>query len=64
MSVDLVTVALGLVMLVGASAAAWYLKRRMDASTGLEVVGWAMTLMIANIMQLVGIVVLLAGIFE
>jgi hypothetical protein len=48
---------------VGASAAAWYLKRRMDESTGIEVVGWVMTLMVANILQLVGIVVLLVGLF-
>jgi uncharacterized Tic20 family protein len=64
MSIDLANVALGFLVLVGASAAAWYLKRRMDDSTGIEVVGWAMTLMVANILQLVGIVVLLAGIFE
>jgi hypothetical protein len=35
----------------------------MDESTGIEVVGWAMTLMVANILQLVGIVVLLVGLF-
>ena len=64
MSIDLANVALGFLVLVGASAAAWYLKRRMDDSTGIEVVGWAMTLMVANILQLVGIVVLLAGVFE
>jgi len=64
MSIDLANVAIGLLVLVGASAAAWYLKRRMDDSTGIEVVGWAMTLMIANILQLVGIVVLLVGLFE
>jgi hypothetical protein len=64
MSIDLANVALGFLVAVGASAAAWYLKRRMDDSTGIEVVGWAMTLMVANILQLVGTVVLLAGIFE
>lgn len=63
MSIDLPNVAIGLLLLVGASAAAWYLKRRMDESTGIEVVGWAMTLMVANIFQLVGIVVLLVGLF-
>ena len=63
MSIDLANVAIGLLLLVGASAAAWYLKRRMDESTGIEVVGWAMTLMVANILQLVGIVVLLVGLF-
>lgn len=64
MSIDLANVAIGLLMLVGASTAAWYLKGRMDDSTGIEVVGWAMTLMVANILQLVGIVVLLVGLFE
>ena len=64
MNPGLANVAVGLLVLVGASATAWYLKRRMDDSTGVEVVGWAMTLMIANILQLVGIVVLLVGIFE
>jgi len=63
MSIDLANVAIGLFLLVGASAAAWYLKKRMDESTGIEVVGWAMTLMVANILQLVGIVVLLVGLF-
>jgi hypothetical protein len=63
MSVDLVTVAIGILVTVGASVAAVYLKRRMDASTGIEVVGWAMTLMVANVMQLVGVVVVLAGFF-
>jgi hypothetical protein len=63
MSIDLANAAIGLLLLVGASAAAWYLKRRMDESTGIEVVGWAMTLMVANILQLVGIVVLLVGLF-
>jgi hypothetical protein len=63
MSIDLANVAIGLLLLVGASAAAWSLKRRMDESTGIEVVGWAMTLMVANILQLVGIVVLLVGLF-
>jgi hypothetical protein len=63
MSIDLANAAIGLLLLVGASAAAWYLKRRMDESTGIEVVGWAMTLMAANILQLVGIVVLLIGLF-
>lgn len=63
MSIDLANVAIGLLLLVGASAAAWYLKRRMDESTGIEVVGWAMTLMVANILQLVGMVVLLVGLF-
>lgn len=63
MSIDLANVAIGLLLLGGASAAAWYLKRRMDESTGIEVAGWAMTLMIANILQLVGIVVFLVGLF-
>jgi hypothetical protein len=35
----------------------------MDESTGIEVVGWAMTLMVANILQLVGMVVFLVGLF-
>lgn len=63
MSVDPVTVGIGVVVLMASSAAAWYLKRRMDAATGIEVVGWAMTLMVANILQLVGVVVVLAGFF-
>lgn len=63
MSIDLANVAIGLLLLGGASVAAWYLKRRMDASTGIEVTAWAMTLMIANILQLVGIVVFLVGLF-
>jgi hypothetical protein len=63
-SYDFANVAIGFIVLVGASAAAWYLKRRMNDSTGIEVVGWAMTLMVANILQLVGIVVLLVGLFE
>jgi hypothetical protein len=63
MSIDLTNVAIGMLLLVGASAGARYLKRRMDESTGIEVVGWAMTLMVANILQLVGIVVLLVGLF-
>jgi hypothetical protein len=63
MSIDLANVAIGLLLLVGASVAASYLKRRMDESTGIEVVGWAMTLMVANILQLVGIVVSLVGLF-
>lgn len=64
MNVDLPVLGLGVVVLIGASAAARYLKRRMDATTGIEVVGWAMTLMIANTMQLVGVVVVLAGFFD
>jgi hypothetical protein len=56
-------VILGLLVLAGASAAAWHVKRRMDAATGLETVGWAMTLMVANILQLIGVVVILAGLF-
>lgn len=64
MTIDLTNVAIGLLVLVGASALAWYLKRRMDDATGIEVTGWAMTLMIANVLQLIGIVVLLVGIFE
>lgn len=63
MNIDLADVAIGLLLLVGASAAAWHLKRRMDESTGIEVVGWAMTLMVANILQLVGMVVFLVGLF-
>ena len=63
MSIDFANVTIGVLLLVGASVAAWYLKRRMDESTGIEVVGWAMTLMVANILQLVGIVVLLVGLF-
>lgn len=63
MSIDLGSVAAGLVLLAGASGAAWYLKRRMDAATGLDAIGWAMTLMVANIAQLLGVVVALAGIF-
>jgi hypothetical protein len=63
MSLSSLNVVFGLLVLVGASAAAWYLKRRMDASTGLETVGWAMTLMVANILQLIGVVVVLAGLF-
>lgn len=63
MSIDLWSVAAGLLLLAGASSAAWYLKRRMDAATGLDVIGWAMTLMVANIAQLVGLVVALAGVF-
>lgn len=63
MTADLASVGIGLVVLLGASVAAWFLKRRMDEATGIEVVGLALTLMVANILQLVGIVVLLAGIF-
>lgn len=63
MSSSLLNVTLGLLVMVGASAAAWYLKRRMDASTGLDAVGWAMTLMVANVLQLIGVVVILAGLF-
>lgn len=63
MSIDIVTVTVGVVVLMAASVAASYLKRRMDASTGIEVVGWAMTLMVANILQFVGVVVVLAGLF-
>ena len=58
------TVATGILVLVAASASAWYLKRRMDDLTGLEVVGFALTLMVANILQLVGLVVALAGLFD
>ncbi|HZD23863.1 MAG TPA: hypothetical protein VE569_10745 [Acidimicrobiia bacterium] len=64
MSIDLANVGLGLLVLIGSTAAAWYLKRRMDEATGLAAAGWAMTLMFANILQLVGIVVLLVGIFR
>ncbi|HSJ84649.1 MAG TPA: hypothetical protein VLA91_12610 [Acidimicrobiia bacterium] len=64
MSVDPAGVALGVLVLIGSSAAAWYLKRRLDASTGIDSAGWAMTLMIANVLQLVGIVVVLASVFE
>lgn len=64
MTVDIAGIAIGFLMLAGASVAAGYLKRRMNASPDdIEAVGWAMTLMIANILQLVGIVVVLAGIF-
>jgi hypothetical protein len=63
MSSSLLNVTVGLLLLVGASAAAWQLKRRMDASTGLGAVGWAMTLMVANILQFIGVVVILAGLF-
>lgn len=61
---DVATAASGALVLVGASAAAWYLKRKMDEATGIGVAGWAMTLMVANVLQLVGLVVLLAGLFE
>ncbi|HXV72475.1 MAG TPA: hypothetical protein VEB69_13880 [Acidimicrobiia bacterium] len=64
MRIDVATVASGSFVLVGASAAAWYLKRRMDEGTGIGVTGWAMTLMVANVLQLVGLIVLLAGLFE
>lgn len=64
MNPGLGNVALGFFLLVFASTAAWYLKRRMDAATGLGVAGWAMTLMVANILQLVGVVVVLVGLFE
>lgn len=60
MSLDLMTLALGTLVLGGASAAAWHLKGRMDSSGGLEVVGFALTLMVANVMQLVAIVVILS----
>jgi hypothetical protein len=63
MSSSLVNVIFGLLVLVGASAAAWYVKGRLDASTGFEAVGWAMTLMVANVLQLIGVVVILAGLF-
>jgi hypothetical protein len=63
MSADLATAGIGLLVLIGASVAAWYLKRRMDTAPGVEVVGWAMTLMVANILQLVGVVVVLVGVF-
>ena len=63
MSSSVLNVTLGLFIVGGASGAARYVKRRMDASTGLEVVGWTMTLMVANILQLIGVVVILAGLF-
>lgn len=63
MSSSLLNVTLGLLVLVGASTAAWHVKRRMDASTGFGAVGWAMTLMVANVLQLIGVVVILAGLF-
>lgn len=63
MSVDVVSVIVGLVVFVGATVAAMYLKRRLDDAAGMEGVGWAMTLMVANILQLVGVVVVLAGFF-
>lgn len=63
MNVDPANVAIGLFVLVGASAAARYLKKRMDQSPDIGAVGWAMTLMVANILQLIGIVVLLVGLF-
>lgn len=49
---------------VGASSPAWQLKRRLDDANGIEVVGWTMSLMVANILQLFGIVVQPVGIFE
>jgi hypothetical protein len=64
MNPGLGNVAIGLFLLTFASTAAWYLKRRMDTATGLGVAGWTMTLMVANILQLVGIVVVLVGLFE
>lgn len=63
MSSSLLNVTFGVLVLVGASVAAWYVKRRMDTSTGLEAAGWAMTLMVANVLQLIGVVVILAGLF-
>lgn len=63
MSIDFVNVGIGLTVLAGASVAAVLLKRRMDAATGVETFGWAMTLMIANILQLVGVAILLTGFF-
>lgn len=64
MTVDVAGIAIGFLVLAGASVAAWYLKRTMNASPDdIEAVGWARALMIANILQLVGIVVILAGIF-
>lgn len=64
MRIDVATATSGACVLVLASAAAWHLKRRMDEATGIGAAGWAMTLMVANVLQLVGLVVLLAGLFE
>ena len=61
MSVDVIGLAVGILVLGAASGAAWYLKKRMDAAAGLEVVGFALTLMMANVLQLVGVLVIIAS---
>ncbi|MPZ52650.1 MAG: hypothetical protein GEU79_07940 [Acidimicrobiia bacterium] len=59
---DLAIVVSGLAILVGASVAAFWFKRRMDAC-GVEVIGWMVALTVSNILQLVGIGVILVGFF-
>jgi len=57
-------IAIGLVGAVSATAGARYLKRRMDLAVGLDAMGLAVTLMLANILQLVGVVIVLTGLIE
>lgn len=63
MQVDLLRAAAGAVLLVGSTAAARYLRRHLDETAGVDAVGLVLTLMIANILQLLGMVVLVAGFF-
>lgn len=61
---DLARVAIGAILTVGSTAAARYLRRHLDESGGVEAVGFVLTLMIANILQLLGVVIMVAGFFS
>lgn len=64
MRIDLVRLALGAVLLVGSTIAVRSLRRRLDESGGVEAVGLVLSLMIANILQLLGVVILVAAFFS
>jgi hypothetical protein len=62
-SLDLRLIAIGTAVLAAASAGARYSKRSMDATAGVQAAGYVLVLMVANILQLLGAVIVAGGLF-
>jgi hypothetical protein len=62
-TLDLRLIALGTAVLAVATAGARYFKRSMDATAGVRAAGYVLALMVANILQLLGAVIVAGGLF-
>lgn len=63
MTLDFFLLGVGVVLLGGATTAAKHLKARLDVAGDPEAVGLTLALMVCNILQLLGAVILIGGLF-